>query len=72
MDALGIRHLFSAPNFGGFSSDHCDPAHVEESWRDRAQFVRIAAHKFGRQQTGALARVLRRGWRAPVPKPVPS
>lgn len=45
MDALGIRSLFSTPNFGGFSTDHCDPANVEASWRDRAEFVRIAARK---------------------------
>ena len=25
MDALGIRHLFTSPNFGGFSSDYCNP-----------------------------------------------
>lgn len=25
MDALGIRHLFTQPNFGGFSTDYCNP-----------------------------------------------
>ncbi|PSC72331.1 haloacid dehalogenase [Micractinium conductrix] len=45
MDALGIRHLFTHPNFGGFSTDYCNPENVEQSWRDRAEFVRIAASK---------------------------
>jgi phosphoglycolate phosphatase-like HAD superfamily hydrolase len=49
MDALGIRHLFSTPNFGGFSTDYCNPDHVEQSWRDRAEFVRIAARKLQEQ-----------------------
>ncbi|KAL4452286.1 hypothetical protein ABPG75_007948 [Micractinium tetrahymenae] len=52
MDALGIRHLFSQPNFGGFSTDYCNPDNMEESWRDRAEFVRIAAKKCEEQQQG--------------------
>ena len=54
MDALGVRHLFTAPNFGGFSTDYCDPANIEQSWRDRAEFVRIAAKK-GEEQLGGRA-----------------
>jgi uncharacterized protein YfaT (DUF1175 family) len=52
MDALGIRHLFTQPNFGGFSTDYCNPANVEQSWRDRAEFVRIAAQKLEQQKPG--------------------
>lgn len=36
--------LHTAPRFGGFGSDHCS-GNTEESWRDRAQLVRIAAQK---------------------------
>jgi hypothetical protein len=52
MDALGVRHLFTAPNFGGFSTDYCNPENLEQSWRDRAEFVRIAARKLTEQQSG--------------------
>lgn len=38
-----IVHV-TAPAFGGFGSDHCS-GNTEESWRDRAELVRIAAHK---------------------------
>ncbi|KAL4857292.1 Eukaryotic translation initiation factor 2 subunit alpha [Chlorella vulgaris] len=51
MDALGVRHLFTAPNFGGFSTDYCNPENLEQSWRDRAEFVRIAARKLTEQQS---------------------
>ncbi|PRW57041.1 haloacid dehalogenase [Chlorella sorokiniana] len=59
MDALGIRHLFSQigqppANFGGFSTDYCNPANVEESWRDRAEFVRIAAQKLEAGRPGGI------------------
>lgn len=50
MDALGLRRLFTDPNFGGFSTDYCNPDHMEESWKDRAEFVRIAAKKCEEQQ----------------------
>ena len=33
------------PNFGGFGTDHCS-GNTEESWRDRAEFVRVAASKW--------------------------
>ena len=41
MEALGIKDYVSAPHFGGFGSDYCsgDP---ESSFKDRAEFVRIA------------------------------
>lgn len=44
MEALGIHHVFSAPGFGGFGSDFCS-GNTEESWKDRAQLVRIAADR---------------------------
>ena len=44
MDALGIKHLFSDPLFGGFGTDHCS-GDVVEMWRDRAEFIRIANKK---------------------------
>lgn len=38
MDALGIRHLFSQPNFGGFSTDYCNPGagRLASRWGPRA------------------------------------
>lgn len=39
-----IRHPLPA--------DYCNPANVEESWRDRAEFVRIAAQKLEARQPG--------------------
>ncbi|GAX80513.1 hypothetical protein CEUSTIGMA_g7951.t1 [Chlamydomonas eustigma] len=48
MRSLGIQPLFSLPNFGGFSTDYCS-GNTEESWRDRAEFVKIAAGKFQAQ-----------------------
>ena len=44
MAALGIEHLFTRPLFGGFGSDYCS-GNVDESWRDRAELVRIAAKR---------------------------
>lgn len=44
MEALGIKHLFSEPCFGGFGSDFCS-GNTEQSWRDRAELVRIAAKR---------------------------
>jgi hypothetical protein len=58
MDALGVRHLFTQPNFGGFSTDYCNPENVRQSWKDRAEFVRIAARKLQQQQPGRLRRGL--------------
>lgn len=63
MDALGVRHLFTQPNFGGFSTDFCNPDNVGQSWKDRAEFVRIAARKLELQQPGGR----RRGWHPPQP-----
>ena len=45
MDALGIKHLFKEPYFGGFGSDYCNPDNSEQSWKDRAELVKIAAQK---------------------------
>ena len=45
MEALGIKHLFSEPFFGGFGSDYCNPNNSDQSWKDRAELVRIAADK---------------------------
>lgn len=36
--------LPTAPVFGGFGSDHCS-GNTEDSWKDRAELVRIAAQK---------------------------
>ncbi|GLC33412.1 hypothetical protein PLESTM_000068400 [Pleodorina starrii] len=44
MERLGIMDLFSAPRFGGFGSDFCS-GNTAETWRDRGEFVRIAARK---------------------------
>ena len=45
MEALGIKHLFSEPCFGGFGSDYCNPDNSDQSWKDRAELVKIAAQK---------------------------
>ena len=45
MEALGIKDLFSQPYFGGFGSDYCDPDNSDQSWKDRAELVKIAAQK---------------------------
>lgn len=45
MQALGLKQLFSEPHFGGFGSDYCNPENANDSWKDRAELVRIAAHK---------------------------
>lgn len=44
MEALGIKHLFTEPYYGGFGSDFCS-GRTEESWKDRAELVRIAAER---------------------------
>jgi phosphoglycolate phosphatase len=41
MKALGVRHLFSEPAFGGFGSDFCG-MDIEKGAEDRAQLVRLA------------------------------
>lgn len=53
MEALGISDLFSPPRFGGFGSDFCS-GDTDESWRDRAELVRIAARR-GEQAAGGAA-----------------
>ena len=40
LQALGIRHLFSEPPFGGFGSDFCG-MDVNKGAEDRAQLVRL-------------------------------
>lgn len=45
MDALGIKHMFTEPYFGGFGSDYCNPDNSEQSWKDRAELVKISAQK---------------------------
>lgn len=44
MEALGILGLFSNPYFGGFGSDFCSGDTVD-TWKDRAELVRIAARR---------------------------
>lgn len=44
MEALGIKSFFTEPFFGGFGSDYCS-GNTEESWKDRAELVRIAAER---------------------------
>jgi phosphoglycolate phosphatase len=44
MDALGLGSYFTSPRFGGFGSDFCS-GNTDESWRDRAELVRIASSK---------------------------
>ncbi|KAG1680552.1 hypothetical protein FOA52_014999 [Chlamydomonas sp. UWO 241] len=55
MTALGIEPLFDHPRFGGFGSDFCS-GNVEESWRDRAEFVRTAEKKCLALHPGATLR----------------
>ena len=44
MDALGVKDLFTSPHFGGFGSDFCS-GNLTDTWKDRAELVRIAAKK---------------------------
>ncbi len=44
MDALGLLPYFTEPRFGGFGSDYCSGNH-RESWKDRAELVRVAAKR---------------------------
>lgn len=46
MQYLGLKELFTEPHFGGFGTDFCS-GNAEESWKDRAEFVNIAAGKCG-------------------------
>lgn len=39
--------------FGGFGSDFCS-GNTEESWRDRAEFVKIAAAKGSKSVPGVI------------------
>lgn len=54
MQALGLSDLFSTPHFGGFGSDFCS-GNTEETWRDRAEFIRLAAMKAAGQAGGVGA-----------------
>ena len=60
MDALGIGGLFTQPRFGGFGSDYCS-GNTAETWRDRAEFVRLADKK-GQSAAGKASGVAREGW----------
>eukprot|EP00277_Geminigera_cryophila_P000478 CAMPEP_0179417510 /NCGR_PEP_ID=MMETSP0799-20121207/7407_1 /TAXON_ID=46947 /ORGANISM="Geminigera cryophila, Strain CCMP2564" /LENGTH=274 /DNA_ID=CAMNT_0021190527 /DNA_START=75 /DNA_END=899 /DNA_ORIENTATION=- len=51
MKALGIRHLFSEPPFGGFGSDFCG-MDISKGAEDRAQLVRVAAERVGAAMPG--------------------
>ena len=51
MEALGIRHLFSEPAFGGFGSDFCSHD-IENGAEDRAELVRIAARRAAASKPG--------------------
>ncbi|GAB4819077.1 hypothetical protein N2152v2_006123 [Parachlorella kessleri] len=53
MEALGIKHLFTEPFFGGFGSDFCS-GNTEQSWKDRAELVRIAAKRAEENLSGGL------------------
>eukprot|EP00201_Polytomella_parva_P003481 CAMPEP_0175075450 /NCGR_PEP_ID=MMETSP0052_2-20121109/22011_1 /TAXON_ID=51329 ORGANISM="Polytomella parva, Strain SAG 63-3" /NCGR_SAMPLE_ID=MMETSP0052_2 /ASSEMBLY_ACC=CAM_ASM_000194 /LENGTH=262 /DNA_ID=CAMNT_0016344145 /DNA_START=95 /DNA_END=883 /DNA_ORIENTATION=- len=44
MQELGIYDYFSDPHFGGFGSDHCSGDTID-TWKDRSEFIRIAARK---------------------------
>lgn len=52
MGALGVRDYFTQPLFGGFGSDFCS-GNVAESWKDRAELVRIAARRYKDLNGGA-------------------
>lgn len=44
MEALGLKGLFTSPNFGGFGSDYCSGASdPTQSYKDRAELVKTAA-----------------------------
>lgn len=58
MRALGLFDLFSAPCFGGFGSDTCS-GNIGESWKDRAELVRIAAGRAQQLSSGEHLRVSR-------------
>ena len=51
MEALGIKYLFTTTNtssrscFGGFGSDYCSGNGDGMGWRDRAEFIKIAAQR---------------------------
>lgn len=54
MEALGLAQFFTQPPFGGFGSDFCSGNH-QESWKDRAQLVRVAAERGEQHHKGALS-----------------
>ncbi len=54
MEALGIKKLFTSPYFGGFGSDFCS-GNLTDTWKDRAELVRIAAKKAGELSEGECA-----------------
>lgn len=44
MKALNLKQYFTEPVFGGFGSNYCS-GNTEESWKDRAELIRIAAKR---------------------------
>ena len=56
MRALGLHDFFSEPPFGGFGSDTCS-GNIAESWKDRAELVRIAAAR-ARDRCSGMYRLL--------------
>jgi phosphoglycolate phosphatase-like HAD superfamily hydrolase len=47
MAALGLEEHFTRPVFGGFGGCYCSGDWMEMGWRDRAEFLRIAARRAG-------------------------
>lgn len=46
MEALGLKDMFTTPNFGGFGSDYCSgTSDPKQSYKDRAELVKIAAQR---------------------------
>ena len=66
MESLGIKHLFTEPYFGGFGSDYCNPDNSDQSWRDRAELVKIAAQKAHKLFPGTCIMSLHNAGQAPV------
>eukprot|EP00204_Picochlorum_oklahomense_P003954 CAMPEP_0118802808 /NCGR_PEP_ID=MMETSP1161-20130426/12293_1 /TAXON_ID=249345 /ORGANISM="Picochlorum oklahomensis, Strain CCMP2329" /LENGTH=254 /DNA_ID=CAMNT_0006731159 /DNA_START=97 /DNA_END=861 /DNA_ORIENTATION=- len=57
MDALGLKDMFTTPQFGGFGSDYCSGSLVStDSWKDRAELVRIAYSRGLNQSNGIQRR----------------
>lgn len=59
MRALGIAHLFTEPNFGGFGSDFCS-GDTEFMWKDRCEFVKIASKRCAAAYGGKTGEIKQR------------